>query len=39
MCSRLATRPASVRRHFVDRLTSEELGVLGRIAQKLGADR
>ncbi|WP_234454421.1 MULTISPECIES: MarR family winged helix-turn-helix transcriptional regulator [unclassified Streptomyces] len=26
---------ASVRRHFVDRLTSDELAALGRIAQKL----
>ncbi|MFI5478039.1 MarR family winged helix-turn-helix transcriptional regulator [Streptomyces rubiginosohelvolus] len=30
---------ASVRRHFVDRLTSDELAALGRIAQKLSADR
>ncbi|MFD9848785.1 MarR family winged helix-turn-helix transcriptional regulator [Streptomyces parvus] len=30
---------ASVRRHFVDRLTPEELTALGRIAQKLSTDR
>ncbi|MEV5581492.1 MarR family winged helix-turn-helix transcriptional regulator [Streptomyces parvus] len=29
----------SVRRHFVDRLTPEELAALGRIAQKLSTDR
>ncbi|SBV00666.1 DNA-binding transcriptional regulator, MarR family [Streptomyces sp. Ncost-T6T-1] len=29
----------SVRRHFVDRLTPEELTTLGRIAQKLSTDR
>ncbi|CAM5562384.1 MULTISPECIES: MarR family winged helix-turn-helix transcriptional regulator [Streptomyces] len=29
----------SVRRHFVDRLTPEELATLGRIAGKLSADR
>ncbi len=30
---------SSVRRHFVDRLTPEELAALGRIAQKLSTDR
>ncbi|MFB7966405.1 MULTISPECIES: MarR family winged helix-turn-helix transcriptional regulator [Streptomyces] len=30
---------ASVRRHLVDRLTSDELAALGRIAQKLSAGR
>ncbi|MFD4589199.1 MarR family winged helix-turn-helix transcriptional regulator [Streptomyces rubiginosohelvolus] len=30
---------ASVRRHFVDRLTPDELAALGRIAQKLSAGR
>ncbi|MFJ6638939.1 hypothetical protein ACIQMO_09355 [Streptomyces sp. NPDC091406] len=30
---------ASVRRHFVDRLAPDELAALGRIAQKLSADR